>query len=119
VAVAARTVARANCAVHAMARTSAYHLYTNWGVCSSLLLAVFSHSSSASPADVIKFKGRSANVFFESRSGCIGTIVNVFASERVCRSGGSHLGWNNDFIPDSSLAGNLFSTMSGDRARGC
>jgi hypothetical protein len=50
---------------------------------SSLLLALFSHPSNALPADVIKFKGRSANVFFESRSGCIGTIVNVFASERV------------------------------------
>jgi len=79
---------------NARARTSAYRLYNNLGVYamkprvaliagSSLLLALVSHLSSAAPADVIRFNGRSANAFFESTSGCIGTIVNVFASERV------------------------------------
>lgn len=48
-----------------------------------LLLALCGQPLGASAADSVKFKGRSANAFFESRSGCIGTIVNVFASERV------------------------------------
>jgi hypothetical protein len=48
-----------------------------------LLLTLCGQPFDASAADSFKFKGRSANAFFESRSGCIGTIVNVFASERV------------------------------------
>jgi hypothetical protein len=50
---------------------------------SGALFAMFGQALGASAADSIKFKGRTADAFFESRSGCAGTIVNVFASERV------------------------------------
>jgi hypothetical protein len=49
----------------------------------SLFLTLLTQPFVASVAESIRFKGRSADAFFESRSGCDGTIVNVFSTEQV------------------------------------